>query len=225
MLNQLDRTFQALGDPTRRALVERLTDVPASVSELVGALKGVPAYAASFALLCLFWHAHYIWYRRYGLEDGRSVLLSLLLVFLVLIYVYPLRMMFSTAVAAWSGGILPAGIDNAQDQDMMPMFVIYGIAYAALSGIVALFYLHARSLREQLDLDPAERLVTHAQIARWVFNAVIGLLSATAALVIPFGAPVIAYAAPGMIYVLLVLGGPLLRRRLRKQLAALKPAT
>jgi DNA-binding transcriptional ArsR family regulator len=35
MLNyQLDRTFQALGDPTRRALVDRLSAGPATVSEL-----------------------------------------------------------------------------------------------------------------------------------------------------------------------------------------------
>lgn len=38
MLNQLDRTFQALGDPTRRAIVERLADGPASVSELAAPL-------------------------------------------------------------------------------------------------------------------------------------------------------------------------------------------
>ncbi len=37
MLNyqaKLDRTFQALGDPTRRALVERLAGGPVTVSEL-----------------------------------------------------------------------------------------------------------------------------------------------------------------------------------------------
>lgn len=34
MMNQLDLTFQALSDPTRRALVERLASGPASVSEL-----------------------------------------------------------------------------------------------------------------------------------------------------------------------------------------------
>lgn len=34
MLNKLDLTFQALSDPTRRALVERLATGPASVSEL-----------------------------------------------------------------------------------------------------------------------------------------------------------------------------------------------
>ena len=38
MLNQLDRAFQALGDPTRRALVERLATGPASVSELAAPL-------------------------------------------------------------------------------------------------------------------------------------------------------------------------------------------
>ena len=38
MLNKLDRTFQALGDPTRRAIVERLAGGPASVSELAAPL-------------------------------------------------------------------------------------------------------------------------------------------------------------------------------------------
>jgi len=41
MLNnqaELDRTFQALGDPTRRALVERLIGGPASVSLLAAPL-------------------------------------------------------------------------------------------------------------------------------------------------------------------------------------------
>lgn len=39
MLNhQLDRTFQALADPARRAMVERLTQGPASVSELAAPL-------------------------------------------------------------------------------------------------------------------------------------------------------------------------------------------
>ena len=34
MLNNLDSTYQALADPTRRAIVERLAKAPAVVSEL-----------------------------------------------------------------------------------------------------------------------------------------------------------------------------------------------
>src|SRR5690348_7970185 len=72
--------------------------VPNDVAQLLAALRELPGYAASFLLLCLFWYAHYLWYRRYGAEDRRSIVLSLLLVFLVLIFVYPLHMMFSAAI-------------------------------------------------------------------------------------------------------------------------------
>ena len=38
MNHQLDRAFTALGDPTRRAIVERLASGPATVSELAAPL-------------------------------------------------------------------------------------------------------------------------------------------------------------------------------------------
>ena len=55
MLNQLpalDLTFQALADPTRRALVERLSRSPASVSELARPLPmSLPAVMQHLAVL------------------------------------------------------------------------------------------------------------------------------------------------------------------------------
>lgn len=55
MLNQsgaLDRTFQALADPTRRALVERLAQGPASVSDLARPLAmSLPAVMQHVAVL------------------------------------------------------------------------------------------------------------------------------------------------------------------------------
>jgi DNA-binding transcriptional ArsR family regulator len=48
----LDRAFQALADPTRRAMVERLTQGPASVSELKRPLKmSLPAVMQHLAVL------------------------------------------------------------------------------------------------------------------------------------------------------------------------------
>jgi DNA-binding transcriptional ArsR family regulator len=48
----LDRAFQALGDPTRRAMVERLTQGPASVSELKRPLTmSLPAVMQHLAVL------------------------------------------------------------------------------------------------------------------------------------------------------------------------------
>jgi DNA-binding transcriptional ArsR family regulator len=55
MLNQsrsLDLAFQALADPTRRAIVERLTHEPASVSELARPLAmSLPAVMQHLAVL------------------------------------------------------------------------------------------------------------------------------------------------------------------------------
>src|SRR5208282_1889769 len=55
MLNQslaLDLAFQALADPTRRALVERLTHSPASVSDLARPLSmSLPAVMQHLAVL------------------------------------------------------------------------------------------------------------------------------------------------------------------------------
>ena len=48
----LDLTFQALADPTRRALVERLSRGPASVSELAAPLSiSLPAVAQHLQVL------------------------------------------------------------------------------------------------------------------------------------------------------------------------------
>lgn len=48
----LDRAFQALADPTRRAMVERLTQGPASVSELKRPLAmSLPAVLQHLAVL------------------------------------------------------------------------------------------------------------------------------------------------------------------------------
>jgi len=52
MLNQLDHTFQALADPTRRAIIERLARGPASVSDLARPLAmSLPAVLQHLAVL------------------------------------------------------------------------------------------------------------------------------------------------------------------------------
>lgn len=189
--------------------------VPTNVDQLLNVLGNVPGYAASFALLCLFWFAHYKWYRRYGIEDGGSILLSLLLVFLVLIYVYPLHMMFNAVISIGPS----AGFQVRTWSDWRTMYVVFGIAYASMSVVILLFYLHALRLRRQLELDGAEVAITRSGVLRWVLSASVGILSAVLALLIHPAAQSALYALPGYTYFLIALSGPLLRRRLAHQLA------
>ncbi|HJU27253.1 MAG TPA: TMEM175 family protein [Rhodanobacteraceae bacterium] len=194
-------------------------NVPTTAGELLTALRNLPGYAASFALLCLFWFAHYKWYRRYGVENGRSILLSLLLVFLVLIYVYPLHMMFSAAISV---GGRPAS-DAFQIRtwaDWKIMYVVFGIAYASMSVVILLFYALARSLRDELELDVVERAVTDTGVLRWAVSACVGMLSASLALALSPQARGLLYALPGFAYWLIAFANPVLRRWQRRRIEA-----
>ncbi|MEO6154201.1 MAG: TMEM175 family protein [Thermomonas sp.] len=158
-------------------LVISLDAVPSSIPELVVALKGIPAFAGSFALIAMFWWAHAVWSRRYGLQDGLSVLLSLVLVFLVLVYVYPLRMLFSSFFYWVSQGWLPTTLQLQSSDDMLWMFVVYAIAWSTLGLVIVALYRHAWTLRDDLQLTREERIELRGDIASHSMVPLTGLLS------------------------------------------------
>jgi uncharacterized membrane protein len=97
--------------------------VPTRVDELLHMLAGIPAFAASFAIVALFWHGHVRWRRHQLRADGRGLLLSLLLVFFVLIFVYPLHMMFAGMFNAFGGGAMPGEFVVDDARKMRELFV------------------------------------------------------------------------------------------------------
>src|SRR3984893_5354308 len=71
-------------------------EVPHSYAELMADLRGFFPFAVCFAQLVLIWRTHYKFSRRYGLQDDYTLLLNVVLLFLVLFYVYPLKFVFTT---------------------------------------------------------------------------------------------------------------------------------
>ena len=187
-------------------LVISLDGMPGNISELVDALKGIPAFAASFALLTYFWFAHHTWSRRYGLDDMGSVLLSLLLVFLVLVWVYPLWVLFGVAFAWFSvlalpqGWQLPVNFEFTGFDDLRIMYLVYGAAWSSLGIVIALLYRQGWKRRDTLGLNREERLATRAEIARWLWVPVTGGLSIVVAFLIPSTGPEWLAGAPGLAY-------------------------
>src|SRR6266705_4441375 len=70
--------------------------IPDNIEALLGAFKNVPAFVASIIVLGIFWRGHWLWSRRYGLEDGVSIFISWAMIVTILIYIYPLKAMFSS---------------------------------------------------------------------------------------------------------------------------------
>ncbi len=193
-------------------------EIPRTYDELILAMKGVPAFAASFAQIMLFWVGHRSWSRRYGLEDGVTTTVTLLLIFVMLVYVYPLKLMFSAFLAWVSGGFLPSQFEVRSASQMVGLFVVYGFGAAAMSGSLALLNRRAHSVASALRLNEIERLLTRQQTVFWSVQGLVGLLSALFALVMPIRVGVYA----GFIYFLLPFLMPALAIHYGKRVDALR---
>lgn len=165
-------------------LVLSLGALPGSMEELEAALKGVPAFAASFSMIGMFWYFHHEWSRRFGLEDGPTILLSFLLVFTVLIYVYPLRVMFSGMFFWFSGGYLTSQFSIAGIDDLGRIFVIYGAGFVVMCAVFILLNLHALRVGERLALSERERYETRTAAITWGLVMATGVASVAVALLL-----------------------------------------
>ena len=166
-------------------LVISFDDIPSNSAEMLDAVKRIPAFAASFATLMMFWLQHRHWSRRYGLENPKTILLSLSLIFVVLVYVYPLRMVFEGMFFSLSDGYFPAGYQLETYQDLRGMFVIYSIGFLTMSLILSQLYRAALLNASFLALNPVERRNTRISIRRWAIAAGAGSLSIVLALFVP----------------------------------------
>src|SRR3984893_12017928 len=78
--------------------------IPDNIQALLAAFRNVPAFVASIVVLGIFWRGHWLWSRRYGLEDGVSIFISWAMIVTMLIYIYPLKAIFSSMWFLLSGG-------------------------------------------------------------------------------------------------------------------------
>ena len=170
-------------------------EVPRSYAELMQAMRGFVPFAACFAQLVMIWRTHYKFSRRYGLEDPYTSFLNVVLLFLVLFYVYPLKFVFTQLYAEVTGN----SVENISPHQVSMLMLIYGLGFAAVFLLFVLMYAHAYRLRKPLCLNAVETLLTQQSIQQNVILAAIGLLSCLVALKYPAGA--------GWVYFLI---GPLL---------------
>ncbi|MGA9725339.1 MAG: TMEM175 family protein, partial [Candidatus Binatus sp.] len=69
--------------------------VPRTFDQLLETMRDFPAFAICFAILIRLWHDHYRFFRRYGLQDGTTIFLNSVLLFIVILFVYALKFLVS----------------------------------------------------------------------------------------------------------------------------------
>jgi hypothetical protein len=159
--------------------------VPDTSAALLDAFRNVPAFIASVAVLGIFWRGHWLWSRRYGLEDGVSILISWSLLVTILIYIYPLKAIFGSMFYFLSGGQLGHALGFRVEGQARAIFAGYAIGFIALGTEILLLYLRAWKLREPLRLNAHEQFLTRAQVSGWCIPITVGIVSLVLALTVP----------------------------------------
>lgn len=192
--------------------------IPTSVSMLLDALKQVPSYAASFALIMQFWLNHADWSRRFGLEDIYSDRLSLLLVFVLLIFVYPLKMVFASLFSMLSQGYLPTHFKIESWLQVPALFQTFAIGFGAMALVMCLLFSRAVKLGQNLDFSDREIAYAKYKRLQWGMVVLFSIFSLILAAVIPARPETgIWIAMPGFIFFGLNISQALLHRHHKKK--------
>jgi uncharacterized membrane protein len=152
----------------------------ASFADLTRALMRIPAFLGGFALLIMFWLAHRTWSALGPRRDGRATLLSLAIVFSVLVFVFPLRLLIETAAHFVSGGRLPGAGLITSFAELGWTYLIYGLGFSILSVLFAILFRQA-----QATIDPDDTVRRRAAFEwtrTWALAAATGVLSGLIAL-------------------------------------------
>jgi uncharacterized membrane protein len=201
-------------------VVISLGHVPGSVEEMLRALHGVPTFATCFFLLGRIWLTHRNWSRHYDLDDNTTVILSLALVFIVMIYVYPLRILFAQMYMGFSGGRLTDGTISPVTtvEELRTAYTVFGLGFAAMSIVFTLLYRHALRHAGAIGLSEAERIHTRMTMMDWIEQIVFCALSIALAASLQM-ADRWSLALPGLVYAFAWITGPLTRRHYRREIA------
>src|ERR1700720_3512249 len=171
--------------------------IPDNIDALLGAFKNVPAFVASIIVLGIFWRGHWLWSRRFGLEDGVSIFISWAMIVTILILIYPLKAIFGAMWYLLSSGQVGQPFSlHTTESEARTIFAIYALGLIALSAEILLLNLRAWQLREPLRLNARERLMTRGELSGWGIPVSVGLVS----LVFSFTLPIEHIAWCGWIY-------------------------
>lgn len=182
--------------------------IPDSSAKLLHLLRDIPASALCFLQIALMWHGHVRWRHLCTKSTKVGLVLSLMLVFFALIFVYPVHMVYASLCNVLSGGALSPEFGLHSPTDVRAVFACYGLAYACMSGTLMMMFHHATGLAKAAGNDSFK---AQLEAVTWSIPAAIGLLSATVAMVLPDNTPGWLWPLPGYLYFLMMLTGPILK--------------
>jgi len=159
-------------------------EVPKSFDELTEVMKGTLSFAFCFLVLFMIWNNQNIFFRRYGLNDRYTVTLNGILLFVSLIYVYPMKFLTTLFVDdnyIDHGKILP----RIKVEQAPQLMIIYSAGYLVIYLLFFLMYKNAEKQAKELELTHKELYETKTTSYINLLNALIGALVIAVVFMVP----------------------------------------
>jgi uncharacterized membrane protein len=172
-------------------LVISIDQIPGSPEEPLELSKDIPAFFLSAVLIGFIWVAHSNWSRNFGLQNRATTILSLLLVMLVLVFVYPIKLMMQITVLYFSIAVFDVQFLNTGmfdgpgwggDNDVGQLFIYVAIGLISLSSILISFSQNALKYRDQLGMTESEHDYCVGSTITWSIVSITAFFSALIAL-------------------------------------------
>ena len=147
-------------------------EVPKNFTQILELSDELIAFAVTIIPLFIIWQQHRLFFRRYGLDDNKILILNTALLFIVLIFIFPLKFLSLFLVRFYSSLVFGTQtvFGTMINGEQVPMLMIYyGMGALGLVFIFSRFYIHALSKKDELELNTYEvryteyykRLFTH----------------------------------------------------------------
>ena len=166
-------------------MVISFDSLPSSYTEVMLAVKSIPAFVLAVVQLIWIWHTHNVWSRRFGLDTTYTVVISSALLIVVLIYVYPMRIMAAGMFAWLTDDYLPSNFTGITLDNLRDMFIFLSLGFIALSLVFVQMYRYATQMKNELLLNERELFSCRTLMMMWSGAAIIGLVCMLLAMTLP----------------------------------------
>jgi uncharacterized membrane protein len=152
---------------------------PRTFDELVVVVSGFIGFAIVFSFLVQLWYFHFIFFRRYNLEENVTLTINAVLLFVILFFTFPLKFLFTALVQLYSTWIpgLPHVQASIRDDQWPALMSMYGAGFFLVYALYAVLYARAYQLRTALELDAREVWLTKYSIVIFLIVGSIGIVS------------------------------------------------
>lgn len=134
-------------------------EVPETFSRILELTDELIAFAITIIPLLIIWQQHRMFFRRYGLDDKTILKWNTVLLFIVLVFIFPLKFLslflirFFTMIFFRTENVFATMIEGEQVPWLM---VYYGIGAIGILFVFSRFYKHALKKKEALELSGFE---------------------------------------------------------------------